>query len=424
MEEIQTVVALTERPAYQSLAMSSFPPPAPPPIYPPDYWFTPAPTPPPRHRRTRAAIIAAVALLAGAGVAVAVESRNDGSPASQNTSVTTPTSTASASSGEPLPTVAAVSPSKSTTLDRDAIVALVDPATVDITTRIDGGEAAGTGMVLTSSGLVLTNNHVIDGATEISVQIAGTGPSYTAHVVGYDVADDIALIKLDDASGLTTIAIGDSTNLSVGDQIVTIGNALGSDGPHAVSSGTIEALDQSITANDLTGGSEELSGLIQIDATLQPGDSGGPLVNASGHVIGMNTAATVSGRRAAVTTGGYAIAIDKALAIAQKIESGQSSATVHVGDRGILGIEITSSRRISQSGATVSGVTAGGPAAAAGITRGSIITAIGGSTIGSADEVGAVLFSNSPGDKVSVTWTDPAGASHTQTIQLVAGPPT
>jgi S1-C subfamily serine protease len=302
-------------------------------------------------------------------------------------------------------------------------VKLVDPAVVDITTRISGGEAAGTGMVLTSSGLVLTNNHVIDGATAISVQIAGSGPSYTAHVVGYDVVDDIALIKLDNASGLTTVAIGNSTALTVGDHVVTIGNALGSAGPHAVSSGAIQALDQSITANDLTGGSEDLTGLIQIDATLQPGDSGGPLVNASGQVIGMNTAATVSGRRAAVTTGGYAITIDKALAVAQQIENGKSSTTIHVGDRAILGIEVTSNTSSTQGGAVVAGVTAGGPAAAAGITPGSIITAIDGTTIGSADEVGPALFSNSPGDKVAVTWTDPAGAAHTETLQLVVGPP-
>jgi S1-C subfamily serine protease len=421
MEEIQSAVALSERPAYQTPATSPFPPPTQPPVYPPGDWFTPAPIPPRRHRWARAAIIAAVAMLAGAGVVVAVESRNNTTPTSQSTTVTTPATPAAA--GEPLPSVAPVSPSKSTTLGTDAIVTLVDPAVVDITTRLDGGEAAGTGMVLTSSGLILTNNHVIDGATAISVQIAGTGPSYAAHVVGYDVVDDIALIKLDNASGLKTVAIGDSTSLTVGNQVVTIGNALGSSGPHAVSSGTIQALDQSITANDLTGGSESLTGLIQIDATLQPGDSGGPLVDASGHVIGMNTAATVSGRRAAVTTGGYAIAIDKALAVAQQIENGQSSSTIHVGDRAILGIEITSNRSSSQGGAVVAGVTAGGPAASAGITPGSIVTAIDSTTIGSADEVGVTLFSNKPGDKVSVTWTDSAGASHTQTLQLVAGPP-
>ena len=209
--------------------------------------------------------------------------------------------------------------------------------------------------------------------------------------------------------------------MAIGDQVVTIGNALGSSGPHAVSSGTIEGLQQSITANDLTGGSENLSGLIQIAASLQPGDSGGPLVNASGQVIGMNTAASVSGRRVTQASGGYAITIDKALNVAQKIQTGTGSATVHVGDRPVLGIEVMANS--GQAGATVDGVKAGGPAATAGIQRGASITAIDGAPVGTIDDLGTLLFTHSVGDKVQVTWNDAAGASHTATLQLIAGPP-
>jgi S1-C subfamily serine protease len=423
MEEISSAVALSERPAHEPFSTSPFPPPAPPPLYPPGDFYIPAPAPSPKRRKTRLALVALFALVAGTTAGVVVESQRNGSSATKTSATTaiTPTTPTTAPSTEPLPTVAAAPQASSTALDTNAIVALVDPAVVDITTRIVGGEAAGTGMVLTASGLVLTNNHVIDGATAISVQIAGSGPSYTAHVVGYDVADDIALIQIEDVSGLATITAGDSTTVAVGDRVVTIGNALGSAGPHGVSSGSVDALDQTITANDLTGDSESIGGLIQFDATIQPGDSGGPLVNDAGQVIGMNTAASVGNRRGLNSTAGYAIPIAKALDIAQKIQDGTGSATVHIGDRAIMGVEIASS--LDQTGARVAAVSAGSPAAAAGIVRGDTITAINGTTISSVDDVGVALFTHSPGDEVQVTWTDTGGTSHTATLQLIAGPP-
>lgn len=429
------------RSAVMQMQPASFDPPTGPPLagYPPPppydygYGYLPTPEPPPRRPRSRRALAALLALAAGVGVAVAVETgKNDTktaqpavtSPASGSTNDSTNGSTSSSgsTSNEPLPTVAPSLPSTTKNLDTDAIVALVDPAVVDITTRIDGGEAAGTGMVLTSSGLVLTNNHVIDGSTKIVVQIGGTGDYYDAHVVGYDVADDVALLQMEGVSDLKTVAIGDSTSLATGDKVVTIGNALGASGPHAVSSGTIHALNQSITANDLTGDSESLSGLIETDATLQPGDSGGPLVNSFGQVIGINTAASLN-RRGTQSTAGYAIAIDKALAIAQQIQDGKDSATVHVGDRAILGIEITTNRSSGQSGVRVTRVTSSGPAAKAGMERGATITEIDGATISVIEDLEKALFQRHAGDKVSVTWLDASGAAHTATIQMVAGPP-
>lgn len=425
MEQISSSVALSDRPQPEPLSTSPFPPPAPPPLYPPGDFFTSSPSPPHKRRRARAAIVAVVALVAGATAGVVLESRlNTGSTTEPTVApATSPATPATPATAEPLPTVASESPASSTRLDTDAIVALVDPAVVDITTRIDGGEAAGTGMVLTSSGLVLTNNHVINGATQISVQIAGKGPTYNAHVVGYDVTDDIALVQIEDVSGLTTITVGDSTSVAVGDDVVAIGNALGSDGPHAVSTGTVEALDQTITANDLTGDSESLRGLIQTDATIQPGDSGGPLVSTSGHVIGINTAASVGNRRGLSSTAAFAIPIATAIEIAQQIQNGQGSATVHIGDRGILGVKITSNRFVDQQGVRVASVTADGPAAGAGIEVGATITAIDQATIGSVDDLDAALFPHSPGDQVEVTWIDAAGTSHTATVQMVAGPP-
>ncbi len=322
-----------------------------------------------------------------------------------------------------LPTVEAVADS-SQVLSTSAIYAQVDPAIVDINTTVDGGAAAGTGMVLTSTGLVLTNNHVIAGATSIEVQIAGTGPTYSATVVGYDVTDDVAVIQLDDASGLATISVGDASALQVGDDVVAIGNTLGADGPHAVTTGTIAALDQTVTADtDIAGDAETLDGLIQSSAELQPGDSGGALVDSSGAVIGMNTIGTVSSRRFAASSAGdgYAIAIDDAMAIAQQIVDGESSATVHIGDRAILGIEVDG--RTSGDGVTVSGVQDGGPAAAAGLRTGDTITAVDGTTVASLDDLQRALDGHAPGDRVAVTLTTSSGQSDTVTVTLVAGPP-
>ncbi len=420
----ESAVILTDRPAFEP---PSFPPPTTPPLPPPGGWYSPPPVLPPKRRRTGAALVAAALLVVAGATVVGLESRRSGSSSSTSatkvttvTKVTTPTK---ATSGETLPTVASSPPAAGAALGTDAIVSGVDPAVVDITTTIDGGQAAGTGMVLTSSGLVLTNNHVIDGATTIGVQIAGTGPIHPAHVVGYDPTDDVALVQIDNASGLKTVSVGDSTLLTVGDSVVTIGNALGSAGPHAVSTGTIDALDQTITVNDLTGSAQSLSGLIQLNAPLQPGDSGGPLVNSTGHVIGMDTAASASRRRTAPSRVGYAIPIARALDIGRQIQAGKGSATIHVGDRAILGIQVTATDSVSGQGASVAEVAAGSPAAGAGIQPGATITAIGTTKITTVDDLGNTLFTDAPGDKVQVTWTDVAGTSHTATVQLIAGPP-
>jgi S1-C subfamily serine protease len=185
----------------------------------------------------------------------------------------------------------------------------------------------GTGVVITSSGEVLTNNHVIAGATSISVTDLGNGRTYSATVVGTDVAHDIAVLQLQGASGLKTITVGDSSKVAVGDNVTALGNAQGTGGPSSISTGQVTALNQSITATDETGTNpEQLTGLIQISAPLQPGDSGGPLVNSKGQIVGIDTAASVSFRfRRAQTTSNeaYAVPINEAIAIAQQIVSGK-----------------------------------------------------------------------------------------------------
>ena len=224
--------------------------------------------------------------------------------------------------------------------DVSAIASKVDPAVVDVnsTFNYEGAEGAGTGIVLTSTGLVLTNNHVIDGATKLSVTDVGNGETYPATVVGYDNTHDVALVQLQGASGLTTAKLAPSSQ-SMGEAVVAIGNAGGTGGTPTSAGGSITALHQSITANDeLDGGSEQLSGLIEVNANIEAGDSGGPLVNASGEVIGMDTAASESFAFSSEGNQGFAIPLSAALAIARQIESGHGNATVHVGATGFLGL--------------------------------------------------------------------------------------
>jgi S1-C subfamily serine protease len=287
-------------------------------------------------------------------------------------------------------------------------------------------------MVLTSSGLVLTNNHVIDGATSIQVQIDGTGPTYSATVVGYDVTHDVALLQMQNVSGLKAIPVGDSSKVAVNDPVVAIGNALGRSGPPAVTQGSVSALNQSITANDTSGNSETLNGTIQINAPIQPGDSGGALVNTSGQVIGMNTAAAGGYRQYSASSVAFAIPINSALSIARQIQAGQGSATIHIGVRGVLGVQVQPASAgngnpfggaSNTSGAPIVGVASGSPAASAGLVAGDVITSVGSKTITSVGDLQPALDPYHPGDRVNISWVDSAGQHHSATLSLMAGPP-
>jgi S1-C subfamily serine protease len=321
-----------------------------------------------------------------------------------------------------------------------AIASAVDPGLVDVVTQLgfQGAEAAGTGMVLTSNGIVLTNNHVIEGATSISVTDIGDGKTYTASVVGYDRSDDVAVIQLADASGLTTVSTADSSSVKVNDPILAIGNAGGAGGAPSVAGGVVTALNQSITASDESGGgSEQLTGLIQLNADVQPGDSGGPLVNATGKVIGMDTAASAGFSFQDSGNQGFAIPINQALSIANDIRGGKSSNTVHIGASAFLGVEVSSPASQGQGGGGLGGRNGGGttgnaaavvevvpnsPAEQAGLGQGDVITSLGGKTVDSATTLTNLMTTHHPGDKVNIGWTDPTGQSHSATITLVTGP--
>jgi S1-C subfamily serine protease len=312
------------------------------------------------------------------------------------------------------------------------VAASVDPAVVDINTVFQSasgsGTAAGTGIILTSTGEVLTNNHVVQGATSITVQIAGRAGSYPATVVGVDPTADVALVQIVGVSGLPTATLADSSSVQVGESVVAIGNAGGVGGTPSVSQGAIVALDQSITATD-GASSEQLTGVIQSNATIAPGDSGGPLVNSAGQVVGMITAGQ-SNSRSGSTQVGFAIPTDAALAVVNQIRTGQAGSQVILGQVGYLGISVTDlTPAIAAqlglnitSGALVVGVVSGSPADQAGLAQYSVVTDVAGNPIASTTDLGNVLHSYKPGDQVQLSWTDQASASHTATITLTTGP--
>ncbi len=340
-------------------------------------------------------------------------------------------------SGSTAPTGSGSGPS-----DAAAIASRVDPGLVDINTIVDYGQAqaAGTGMVLTADGEVLTNNHVIDGATSISVTDVGNGKTYSATVLGYSVGSDVAVLQLAGASGLQTVTTA-STAASVGEQVVGIGNAGGSGGTPSYAGGTVTATDQSITASDeLTGTDEQLTDMIETNADIQAGDSGGPLVNDSGQVIGMDTAGSSSGsfQFAGQAEGtGYAIPVATATSLASQIVAGKASSTVHIGATAFLGVETGEASTggpggyggygggfNSVSGVQISGVVANSAAADAGLAQGDVITSVGGYAVTSQSDLQDVLVTDmSPGQVVTVDYTDSTGEQESVTVTLGSGPP-
>jgi S1-C subfamily serine protease len=320
-------------------------------------------------------------------------------------------------------------------IDVHSVASRVAPAVVDINTTLTSfsepgaaGRAAGTGIILTSSGEVLTNNHVIQNASSIRVTTDG-GSSYTATVIGADPTRDVALLQLRGASGLPTATLADSSSLVIGQEVVAMGNALGRGGAPSVTAGTITGLDRKILARSDIGGGEHLRNLIQTDASISPGDSGGPLVNADGQVVGMITA----GANVHISTStnvAFAIPANDAVSVVDQVRSGNGGPTVVIGEAGYLGIEVApldpaTAARLGlggdASGVVVAGLKPNGPAEQAGIATGSVITAVNGQKVGSADELGAALHRHAPGEQVQVSWVDGNGG-HSATIRLISGP--
>jgi S1-C subfamily serine protease len=329
----------------------------------------------------------------------------------------------------------AVASSGSSPLTATEIATQTDPGLVDVISTLgyQHGTAEGTGMVLTPNGEVLTNNHVVAGSTSVKVRDIGNGKTYPAKVVGYSDNDDVAVLQLTGASGLSTVTIGNSDAVKVGQRVTALGNAEGKDSTPSVATGTVTSLGNTITAEDGGDGAlEHLTDMIRTNADIEPGDSGGPLLNSAGQVIGMDTAASTSnstgyGTTAQNTTTAFSIPINKAMALARQIEAGTASGNVHIGPTAFLGVQVTSQSQQSgfgqsQSGVTIVGGVQGTAASQAGLTYGDTIVSVGGHAVTSAADLQKVIESYHPGDKVSIGWTDTSGQSHTQTVTLTQGP--
>ncbi len=385
---------------------------------PPPQWM-PAPPPRPASIWNRIAafivLIAVVAAAAGAGIGWGLARAVNNRPVAQaTTSPEAPIQQATPGTS--------TSPSSTT----DAIAAKVSPAIVDINTVLGNGAAAGTGMLISSTGEILTNNHVVNGSTSITVTVQGRSQRYSAHVVGVDISQDIAVIQIDGSvSGLPTVKFADSSSLTVGETVVALGNALGRGGAPNVTSGQITALDQTITASSGGSSSETLNGMIQSDAVIYEGDSGGALVNTSGQVVGMITAGQAQGFRSSASDVGFAIAANTAVGVVNRIRAHEEAADLTYGQVGFLGVSVQTLDAFSaqqlglsvSSGALVTSVQPGSGAEAAGIARNSVITKVGGASVTSSDTLGTAIRSHRPGDGVSVTWVN-QGGSHTATVTL------
>jgi S1-C subfamily serine protease len=410
------------------------------------------------------ALVAVLAAAIGAGAVLAL----------RGSAGQAPTSSTADQGVIPKPHKAPGSGSSTSGINVNAVAGKVEPGLVDITSYVHYQREVfeGTGMVLTSDGLVLTNNHVIKGSTRVAVRLVSNGRRYNAQVVGTDNSQDVALLRLTGASGLKTVQVGDSNQVKLGDSVVALGNAGGSGGQPTVTNGTITALKRSITASDAgSNSSERLTGMFQTNAPIAEGDSGGALANARGQVIAMNTAANSQNIGASGTSQGFSIPINRALSIAHLIAQGKGSSTIQIGQPAFLGIAIASdpnnsapsragnpSQQLRQlqviaqsgfsgginssghclanesanpvphsiapakSGTLIAGVFCNAPAATAGAEAGDVITAVNGHAVSSPASLRTLMHQYHPGTTVSLTWVALNGQQQTGSLKLAAGP--
>ena len=280
---------------------------------------------------------------------------------------------------------------------------------------LQDAQAAGSGIVLTKDGQVMTNNHVIAGATTIRVTVPATRKTYTADVLGYDIADDIALLKLEGATNLATATMGNSANVRYGQAARAVGNA-GGTGRLLVRSGKILGVNRTISVQQDDGTVARLSHLVATSARLVPGDSGGALLNAAGRVIGMNAAGSAS---STAGSAGFAIAINHARAIAKQIAALRASPLVHIGETAFIGVRVQD----ADDGAQIAALVPGSPADMAGLDSGDVITSIDGTPVTNSKDLRKILFGHHPGDQITIGFIDALGNESTVDVVLATGPP-
>jgi len=314
--------------------------------------------------------------------------------------------------------------------DVQEVLAKVEPAVVSIDSDSNSGggslggdfvAAAGSGMILTPDGEVLTNNHVVAGATSLTVTLFGQTEALAAHVVGTDPGEDVALVQIDHVSGLPTVTFGDSGQTQVGDSVLAIGNALALAGGPTVTEGIVSAEGRSLTAENDSGQTENLTGLIQTDAAINPGNSGGPLVNAQAQVVGMNTAVASSTTGNAPTQNiGFAITVNSVKPLlaglrtggtgGAKGSGGSSSAASPAQNTAYIGVtvgQVTPQLRqadhlATSSGALITSVEPGSPAQQAGLHVDDVIVEFDQNPITSPDALTSAIHPLKPGQHVTL----------------------
>jgi len=421
----------------------------------PGGWYGPPPGPdpywnpqPPRHGSLSAAVMAvlvAVAVLAGVAIGRSLPTGSGGRAVaggsghsglvdpfggSGSSGVTGPSgSSGSTGASGAHPGASGAHPGPA---DESRIAARIDRSLVDIDTNLSyqDEEAAGTGIILNSRGLVLTNNHVIAQATSVRVTDVATGRQYTGSVIGYDEFSDVAVVQMHGATDLYPASIAPAAP-RVGEDVVAVGNAGGRGGTPTAAGGTVTGLHQAITARDEGNGStEKLAGLIRTNAAIQPGDSGGSLVNTRAQVVGMDTAA--SDTFAFDTSGaeGFAIPIASALRIARQILGGRATASVHVGPTAFIGVKVAATRcgaggpTINQgSGALVCGVVSGTAASKSGLSADDVILSLAGRAVPTPTALTRLLVPFHPGQRATIVYRTASGARRTTSITFGSGPP-
>lgn len=339
-----------------------------------------------------------------------------GAPTLEPASIPVPTAAA-----PPAPPPPPAAPPLRPVLSPEELRQAVVPTIVAIVSDTVTATTAGTGIVLTGDGLVVTNHHVIDGARHVSARSFDSGASYDVEILGYDSSKDVAVLQLGGATSMATAALGDPADVRLGDPVTAIGNAEG-DGEAVAARGTVIGLDQALTARSSTDGSRNrLEGMIEVNAAVRPGDSGGPLVDETGAVIGINTAgnAEPDPTEHMGPPRSYAIPIDVAMGVVDQVRSGTASDTVRVGPTPVLGITVTTHAR----GAEVLWVSLWSPAEDAGMEVGDVITAMDGRPVASSQELTALMMLRGPGDTIELTWIDREGITHDARIVLEEGPP-
>jgi putative serine protease PepD len=398
-----------------------------------------APIPLVRKRsRTGIAVVGAVASVAvvSGGIGAAVLA-NHSEPSAASSAAST-----AATAAAPIPNQPVAAPPSGSV---EQVAAKVLPSVVKLQVKMGQGAEEGSGIVLSSDGLILTNNHVVaaaagpaadqgvpsglggfDGETlpgeqgsprdaQATVTLSD-GRTVPFNVVGTDPADDIAVVRAEGVSGLTPIALGSSKDLKVGQNVVAIGSPLGLEG--TVTTGIISALDRPVSTGDESTGQHSVMNAIQTDAAINPGNSGGALVNMNGELVGVNSAiASMGGGQDSpgAQSGsiglGFAIPSDQAKRIADELVS--TGTVTHAS----LGVKLADDP--SAHGAAVAEVVADGPAAAAGLPSGVVVTKVDDRAIDGADALVAAVRSKAPGDKVTLTYADGSGAS--QTVEVTLG---